>query len=124
MKKTMMVALLFVAVCTASQAQNTKPKLSEEQKREFRSKMDAYEAKLNLTEDQSEKVEAINMTFYESLAKIRTEGGSKLSRYKKFKQASRDKDKKMKEVLNSEQYKIYKEQQDEFKEEIRSRRSK
>lgn len=123
MKRMMMVALL-IAACTVLHAQNKRPNTSEEQRTEFKAKMDAYRTKLQLSEDQSAKVETINTSFYESLAKIKSDGGSKLSRYKKFKQASREKDKKMKEVLNPDQYKIYKEQQEEFKEEIKSRRSK
>src|SRR5688500_13626168 len=115
MKRIMMVTLLLAVACAGLQAQSPRAKPDEEQRTEFTAKMDAYRAKLNLSKDQSAKVEAINMSFYESLSKIKTEGGSKLSRYKKFKQASREKDKKMKEVLNSEQYKIYKEQQEEFK---------
>src|SRR5688500_4669556 len=110
MKKIVMVTLLSIAVCSALQAQNSNSKLTEEQRRELKSKMHAYKDRLNLNEDQSAKVEAINIRFYESLLEIKTEGGSKLSRYKKFKQVSRNKDKEMKEVLTAEQYKIYKEQ--------------
>jgi Spy/CpxP family protein refolding chaperone len=123
MKKILMVTLLSIAVCSALQAQNANSKLTEEQRGELKLKMDAYKDRLNLNEDQSAKVEAINIRFYESLLEIKTEGGSKLSRYKKLKQVSRNKDKEMKEVLTAEQYKIYKEQQKEFKEEIKSRRN-
>jgi hypothetical protein len=123
MKKFMVVILLSIAACSGLQAQNANSRLTEEQRRELKLKMDAYKDKLNLSEDQSAKVEAINLRFYENLLEIKAEDGSKLNRYKKFKQASRDKDKEMKQVLSAAQYKIYKEQQKEFKKEIKSRRN-
>lgn len=123
MKQLLLATLFIAAACAGLKAQNAKSKFSEEQKKELKSKMDVYRAKLNLTEDQSVKVESINMDFYDAVSKIKSEGGSKLSRYKKFKQASRAKDKQMKGVLTASQYKIYQEQQQAVKEELRSHRS-
>lgn len=122
MKKSILLIVLSLALVAGVQAQATKTKLTEEEKKELKAKMDDYKARLKLTPEQEEKVETINMDFLEALSKIKEDGGSKMSRYKKFKRASSDKDKKMKEVLTSEQYKIYKEQQEEFKEEMKSRR--
>ena len=124
MKQTVLTALLLMATVMGLNAQQAGSRLTEDQRTAWQSKMEAYKKRLNLTEQQSEKVEAINREYLEVLSSIKMGGGSKLSKYKKFKQANREKDKEMKEVLNDEQYKIYKQQQQEFKDEIKSRRTK
>lgn len=124
LRKIALTTLVIVATLTNAQSQTRQSKLSEEQKQELKTKMEAYKAKLNLSPEQETKVEEINMNYLEALAELKSEGGSKLSKYKKFKQASSDKDKQMKALLNKEQYEIYKQQQEEMKKEIKSRRGK
>lgn len=123
MKKVFISMMFFVALTISAQAQTSKPKLTEEQKKELKAKLDAYKEKLNLSDEQKPKVEEVNMEYMEALSKIKEDGGSKMSRYKKFKQASNNRDKKMKEILTKEQYKIYKEHQEEIKEELKARRA-
>lgn len=123
MKKLIIFVLLLVAVCTSSNAQSNNPKLSEEQKKEWKARLDAYREKLNLTDEQKPQVEEANMAYLEALSEIRESGGSKLSKYRTYKKANAERDKKMKSILSKEQYKIYKEQQEEFKEEIKARRA-
>jgi hypothetical protein len=124
MKKVIILMMLFAALMVSAHAQTGKPKFTEEQKKELKAKLDAYREKLNLSDDQKSKVDTVNMEYMEALSKIKEEGGSKMSRYKKFRQASNNRDKKMKEILTKEQYKIYKKHQEEFKEELRARRAK
>lgn len=124
MKKLVMLMLFLAATFVCLTAQTRQSKLSEEQKQELKAKMEAYKAKLNLSPEQETKVEDINMNYLEALSNLKSEGGSKLSKYKKFKQASSDKDKQMKAVLNNDQYETYKQQQKEMKQEIKSRRGK
>lgn len=103
--------LLCTAFAFGVQAQTTGTRLTEAQKQELKKSMEAYKEKLNLTPEQEEKVEAINMNYFETLSKIKQSGGSKLNKFKKFKSANQEKDSKMKGVLSNEQYKIYKEHQ-------------
>src|SRR5687768_5553465 len=124
MKKVIISMILFTTLMVAAHAQTGKAKFTEEQKKELKAKLDAYREKLNLSDDQKSKVDTVNMEYMEALSKIKEEGGSKMSRYKKFRQASNNRDKKMKAILTKEQYKIYKEHQEEFKEELRARRAK
>jgi hypothetical protein len=123
--KKLIISMMFFAVLTVSaHAQTGKPKFTGEQKKELKAKLDAYREKLKLTDEQKSKVDEANMEYMEALSKIKVDGGSKMSRYKKFRQANNNRDKKMKETLTKEQYKIYKEHQEEFKEELRARRAK
>jgi hypothetical protein len=119
--KTLMLLgiLLTSAIMGFSQS-----KLTEEQKKEFKAKQEAYKAKLNLTDEQATKMEEINMTYLEGLSALKQSGGSKLSKLKKFKSLSNERDSKAKKILTEEQYKIYKEQQKEMKEDFKEQRSK
>ncbi len=122
MKKLIISIVLLLAIIAGAQAQSRQSQLSEEQKQELKQRMDEYKTKLNLSEAQQSQVEGINIEFLEALEKIRNSDGTRLSKYKKFKQAGNEKDKKMKSVLSSSQYKIYKEQQEAFREEIKAYR--
>jgi len=124
MKKLMVTMLLCTAFAFGVQAQTTGTRLTEAQKQELKKSMEAYKEKLNLTPEQEEKVEAINMNYFETLSKIKQSGGSKLNKFKKFKSANQEKDSKMKGVLSNEQYKIYKEHQTALKKEIKSYRNR
>lgn len=124
MKKLMMLTLLLTVTFVNGRSQTRQSKLSEEQKQELKAKIEAYKVKLNLSPEQETKVEDINMNYFEALSKLKSEDGSKLSKYKKFKQANSDKDRQMKAVLNNEQYETYKQQQKEMKQEIKSHRGK
>ncbi len=119
-----MVTLFLLAVSLGLKAQNGNERFTTEQKKEMKAKMDAYKAELNLTDEQAEKVEAINSNFFEKLQSIRSSSGGRLGKYKDFKQASQERDRKMKDVLTKEQYKVYKNRQEEFKSEMKSRRGK
>jgi len=115
------VSLVLTIILSAGvYAQN---KMTDEQKKEAKARYEQYKQKLNLNDDQSKKVDAINTTYFEGIAELKKSDASKLSKYRKFKTLSADRDKKMKVVLTKEQYKIYKEQQEERKEEFKQRRA-
>ena len=115
--------LLLVAV-HSSGVVTAQSKFTEEQKKELQAKFEAYREKLNLTEEQQEKVKPINTTFFEGLAGIKESGGSKLSKLKAFRKLSDKRDKQMKEVLDKNQYDTYLKMKEEMKEEMKSKRSK
>jgi hypothetical protein len=121
-----MTKKMFMLLClllTTAVAGFTQSKLTEEQKKEFKAKQEAYKAKLNLTEEQATQMEAINMTYFEGLSALKQSSGSKMSKYKKFKSLNKERDAKAKKILTDEQYKIYKQQQQEMKEELKEKRS-
>ena|ERR1700754_2224478 len=77
---------------------------------------------LNLSAEQSKKVEAINTEFKEGLRSLQSSGASKLQKYKKFKSLRSNKNRQMKDVLTKEQYKIYQANQAKKKEEFMENR--
>lgn len=115
MKKIIIIStVLLCAACTNLLAQ----------KQEALEKYQANRAKLNLTEEQEQKVKAIDSVYLLNLEGLRKEGGSKLSKLRKFKDMSATKDKQMKAVLDKEQYKTYTAQQKEMKEAVKNNRRK
>lgn len=123
MKRIFKITMVLVLVTLAAANASAQSKMTEGQKKEAREKYQAYKEKLNLTEDQSTKVDAINTTWFEGIAALKNSDASKISKYKKFKSLSNEKDKKMKEVLTKDQFKIYKQQQAEIKSAYKQRRA-
>lgn len=121
--KKVFIGMLLILSCTLSTKAQTPRQLSEDQKKELKAKMEAYKAELNLTEEQQPKFEEINLQFAEEMSKLKGDNGSRLSKYKKFKKITDERNKKMKELLTDEQYKIFKSHQDEVKKELKSKRS-
>jgi Spy/CpxP family protein refolding chaperone len=115
---TMLLLVMLVAANACAQS-----KMTEDQKKEAKARYQAYKEKLNLTEDQSKKVDAINTTWFEGIAAIKNSDEPKMARYKKFKSLNAERDKKMKEVLTKEQFKVYKQQKQEMKDEFKQRRA-
>lgn len=124
MKKLLILAVLALFLASSISAQSVSGKLTGEQKNEFKSKMAAYKAELKLTAAQEPKFEEINLQYFETLATLKEDGSSKLKKYRKLKDATNVRNKKMKELLTAEQYQIFQQRQDEFKDELKKRRSK
>lgn len=123
MKNTLKVLLLLaVIVMTSTVKAQTGSKLTEEEKAEARARYEAYHEKLNLTEKQSEKVEEINMIYFEGLSELRESNKTRFVKYREWKKLSKTRDKEMKAVLDDQQYETYKEFQAEMKEEFKEKR--
>lgn len=97
-------------------------RMSDEQKQEMRERYDQYRTELNLTKEQEAQVEDINRKFFEGLALIRESSDRRLGKYKMYKSLQADRDRDMKVVLTSDQYKRYQEFQKEMREEFRENR--
>lgn len=113
MKKIIIITtVLLCTACTSLLAQ----------KQEALEKYQANRAKLNLSEEQERKVEVVDSVYLLGLEGLRKEGGSKLSKLRKFKEMTAAKDKQMKAILDKEQYKTYTTQQKEMKEAVKNKR--
>lgn len=123
MKRIIKLTAVLVLITMVAAHATAQSKLTEEQKKEAIAKYQASKEALNLTEDQSKKVDAINTTWYEGIAALKRSNASKMSKYKKLKSLRSERDKKMKEVLTKDQFKIYKQQQAEMKDEFKQRRA-
>lgn len=123
MKKIIYIAVMLVLVMLAANQASAQSKMTEEQKKEAKAKYQAYKEKLNLDEEQSKQVDVINTTWFEGIAELRNSNASKMTKYRKFKLLNADRDKKMKAVLTKDQFRIYKQQQQEMKDEFKERRA-
>lgn len=119
MKRVFTILFGLALLAGTTQAQS---KMTDAQKEEARARYEAYQEKLNLAPDQEERVEEINLTYFEGLSEVRNSGASRLSKYKKFKSISSQRDDDMKAVLTKEQYKVYQEFQKEMREDFKQKR--
>lgn len=123
MKNTLKILLLLaVIVMTSTVKAQTGSRLTEEEKAEARARYETYQERLNLTEKQSEKVEEINMIYFEGLSELRKSNKTRLVKYREWKNLSKTRDKEMKTVLDDQQYEAYKEFQAEMKEDFKEKR--
>ena len=123
MKRSIQTFLVFALVMVFSANTFAQGKMSEERKKEMKAKFEVYKQKLNLNEEQSKKVDTINAAYFDGLTTLKNSVESKMEKYKKLKSLNSDRNKQMKSVLTKEQFKIYKEQQQEMKEEFKARRA-
>jgi hypothetical protein len=120
--KNILTLFAMIVLSTVSISSSAQSKMTPEEKEALKAKFVAYKEKLSLSEDQSVKVEAINATYFEGLSQLKNSNERKMSRYKKFKALQSTRDQQMKEVLNEEQYKMYKEFQKEIREDLKESR--
>jgi len=96
---------------------------AQDKSNEERAKMLTGNMKKNLalSDDQYEKAYTINLAFVTKASQIRNGGGGRLGKARKLKSADGDRDKMLKGVLTEEQYKKFKEQKKENREEMKKR---
>jgi len=123
MKKIINITALLMLLLLVTNHAMAQSKMTEEQKKEAKAKYQAYKDKMNLTEEQSKQVDAINSDWIEGLAELKSSNAGKMAKYKKYKALKSDRDQKMKQVLTKEQYKIYQQQQQEMKDDFQERRA-
>ena len=122
MKRFFNAVLLLMALGFAGNA-SAQGKLTEEQKKELTARLERYRTELNLTDQQQEKVKAINTAYFEKLEDLKESGGSRMSKLKTFRKASNEHDKQIKDVLDEKQYETYKKMQKELKSELKNKRN-
>jgi Spy/CpxP family protein refolding chaperone len=113
----LLVIILLIPASTFAQGQ-----LSEGQKKETLERYKSNMALLNLTEDQKPEVQAIEKEFFDAVSSLRNSDGSKMEKYRRFKTINKNRDKQMKEVLTKEQYRVFKDNQEQTKKNLRQRR--
>jgi len=109
MKNLITCTVLILSLSFAASAQTAGSKSTEDQKKEMRAKMEAFETELKLTAEQQPKFEEINSQFFEEMAKLKA--------------VTKDRNEKMKDLLTAEQYKVFQAHQKEMKDELKSMRS-
>lgn len=123
MKHMLSLAALLLLISLSGNVM-AQSKMTEQQKQEMKVRFEAYQAKLNLTDEQKPKVQDINANYFEALSGLRESSASKLDKFRKYRDLKAEKDKKMKEVLTKEQYQMYTEFQKETREEFMQNRKR
>lgn len=118
-KLTTLILCLLVTSAVSLRAQT---KMTDEQRQEALAKYGEFKAKLNLSEEQKKKVDAVNAEFADGLSALKSAGDSKMAKYRKFSALRSKRDSQMKEILDENQYKEYKKFQAEMKDDLKSRR--
>jgi hypothetical protein len=121
MKTLLMILSIVIAASGSTFGQN---RMTQSEKEEAKARYKAYTERLNLNEEQKPIVEEINMTYFNALSKLKNSNGSRMEKFRTFKDVSSTRDKEMKKVLTKEQYGIYKENQQEQRDNFRERRRK
>lgn len=122
--KIMFAATLLLLIVSVKGFAQSKPKMTEEQKKEMLARFETYREKLNLTEEQKPEVEKINTEYFEALADLKKSDASRMEKLRKFRSAKSTKDSKMEKVLSKEQYRMYTEFQAEMRKEWKENRRK
>lgn len=120
--KIAFAAVLLLMMVSLNGFSQSKPKMTEEQKKEMIAHYEAYKEKLNLTEEQTPEVQKINTEYFEALANLKKSDASRMEKFRKYRDLKSARDSKMKNVLSKEQYIIYTEFQAEMREEWKENR--
>jgi len=106
---------LFLSISGASFAQGTR--------KEQAAKMltDTMKTQLSLNDDQYKQVYDINLDFISKLSAAKQDAGVKMAKFRKMKEADRDRDATMKKILTDDQFKSYQEHKQENKKELKDR---
>jgi len=123
MKNLIACTVLILSLSLSASAQTAGTKSTVDQKKEMKARMDTLETELKLTAEQQPKFEEINAQFFEEMAKLKQDDGPRLSKYRKLKALTKDRNEKMKDLLTAEQYKAFQAHQAEMKNELKSTRS-
>jgi hypothetical protein len=125
MKSLKILSLFFALFLIGTNtifAQSRAANLTEEQKEEVKNNLEEYAAALDLSEDQRPKFEEITKKYAKQMIDVKESGGRRMSKYKKVKSIRKNKDAEMKTLLSKDQYKVYLENQEEMKKQIKRRR--
>ena len=118
LKNSIIVVVLLVS--TMSFAQDRE--LTEEQKEQVKEQLEQYFEKLDLSEEQKPTFEEIAKKYALQMKTLKTSDKGRFAKYKEFKSIERSKNKEMKTLLSTEQYKIYKETQKEMQKKMKEKR--
>ncbi len=100
------ICIIFLMISFNAEAQQNK-RFTEKQKKEIANQFQEYFETLNLTPDQKSKYLEINKSFKSQIELINNSGLDKKQKIKELKEIQDNKNAKILNVLNDEQYKLY-----------------
>lgn len=121
MNRTLLSLFFMASLMAMSQQLPAQQRLTEEERQQAMERYFAFQEELDLSPEQKPKVDEINKAYFEGLSMLRNQNATRLEKYRTFKELSSRRDQQMKEVLNKDQYKLYKAFQEETRDNIRER---
>jgi hypothetical protein len=118
-KKSFATLLLACCLCSAfnGTAQNADPAQAS------KAMTDKMKTELSLNEEQYTKVSAINLDFTQAAAELRHEDGGRAGKLAGLRELRQKREASLKGVLDEEQFRKFKDQQKENRNNLRSRRA-
>ncbi len=116
---SILVLLLFASGAYAQQ--NRLSDMSAEERAEFQTQR--MKETLDLDSAQVARVSSINLSYARKMDPVIAGSGSRLTKLRAFQQVSAAKEKELQKVLSPEQFRQFKQQQQEMKEQLKKRRS-
>lgn len=116
MKQIIFISTLLIFLSTKMFAQDAKTKLTPEERARFQTGW--MKENLNLDESQLTQVESLNLKFAQKMEEVKNIQG-RLGKVREAKSNMDEKDKQLKKILTKDQFKIYKEKQEELREKLK-----
>lgn len=111
----------FLLALFASNTGFSQDKSVEEKAKDLTEKM---KTQINFSDDKFEKVNAINIAFFEKTESLKSSGESKMNKMKNLKKLDEEREEQLKNVLSEEEFKAFKENKSEnrkaFKEKFKN----
>lgn len=122
LQKLFFIILLLCSYTNINFAQS-KVDATPEQKEKIAKQIADYFEMLNLTETQHAKYETITKKYFADLKALKASNSNRLYKYYQYQSLKDKRNRKMKKLLNKEQYKVYFEMQEKLDEAIKARRN-
>lgn len=100
---TSVLVLLGISTGTSFAQSGIAPRSSQDRNKYF----EQLKSKLNLSDEESVKVRAIDSLYLRGLSTLKNPGDSRLSKFRRFNVLSSERDEQMKKVLSKDQYKQF-----------------
>lgn len=81
---------------------------------------DNLNTKVQFSKNQYNQVLQVNQEFLTAMQKLRTDNGSRLSKFKSLKSLDENRDAKMKQILSDDQYKLYLKSKEDKRKQMKS----
>jgi hypothetical protein len=121
MKKHLYVLLAVLLSCTLVQAQAPEEFKNTTPEQRAKLQTDLMKTKLQLNEEQTTKVGAINLKYAKQMEPVIKGSGGKLAKFREAKKVNEQKEAELKQVLTTEQFNTYEKAKEDMKEEMKKK---
>ena len=119
---TLTQSIVVMIVCFISISAAAQQDISSSEREMMKDKFAADVERLDLTEEQKDDYLEISRRYGEQLKALRNSTAGRMQKYGELKSIRKNKDSEMKELLSKDQFKIYKDIQEERQAEMKARR--